>query len=224
MRASPLSGAEKSHGKSVFTTFEAAKICDVTPVTIQNWIDKGWLEAYRTPGGHRRVSREALLSFLEARGIPHAFPEKTGPPRVLILNEDAALAASLKEALLRDRPGCDVRVARDGFRAGVLYAGMKPDVVILDLNHPGVDGYEACRQIRRGEAGGDALILAIGGSSDGRGRIPALGAAHCLPKPVDAGTIRRLVREFLSNRRRAALRSPGGFSDRESGSGRASGG
>ena len=192
MRAAPLSGAEKLHGKSVFTTFEAAKICDVTPVTIQNWIDKGWLEAYRTPGGHRRVSREALLSFLEA--------------------------------LLRDRPGCDVRVARDGFRAGVLYAGMKPDVVILDLNHPGVDGYEACRQIRRGEAGGDALILAIGGPSDGRGRIPALGAAHCLPKPVDAGALRRLVWEFLSNRRRAAPRAPGGFSASESGSGRARGG
>lgn len=213
MRAAPLSGAEKLRGKSVFTTFEAARICDVTPVTIQNWIDKGWLRAYRTPGGHRRVEREALLAFLESRGVPHAFPERVGPPRALILNEDPALAASLREALLRDSPGCDVRVARDGFHAGVLYAALRPDVVILDLNHPGVDGFEACRQIRRGEGGGDALVLAIGGRPDGdaRERVMSLGAAHCLPKPVDAAMLGRLVREFLSNRFRAARSVPEGF-------------
>ena len=200
-----MSSAEKLSKKKVFTTFEVAEICDVTPVTIQNWIDKGWLRAYRTPGGHRRVRKEALLAFLESRNIPHPFPEKGGVPLVLIVNGDQGLADSLKEALSFDKPGYEIQVAHDGFRAGVLYSNSHPDVVILDLNHSSVDGYEVCRQIKQSEAGGETFVLAIdGGDGEGRKRILDMGAAHCLPKPVDAVGLRNLVKEAVLNRWRSA--------------------
>ena len=189
----------------MFTTFDVAEICDVTPVTIQNWIDKGWLRAYRTPGGHRRVSQEALLSFLESRGMPHPFPERGRSPRVLIVNGDRGLADSLKEALSFDEPGCEIQVAHDGFQAGVLFSASHPDMVILDLNHSGVDGYEVCRQIKGGEAGGDAIVVAIdGGDGEERKRILEVGAAHCLPAPVDAVELKSLVKETVLNRWRSA--------------------
>lgn len=200
-----MSSAEKLSRKKVFTTFEVAEICDVTPVTIQNWIDKGWLRAYRTPGGHRRVRKEALLAFLESRDMPHPFPEKGGVPRVLIVNGDLGLADSLKEALSLEEPDYDIAVAHDGFRAGVLYAAAHPDVVILDLNHSSVNGYEVCRQIKQGEAGGETVVLALGGvDGDERKRILEVGAAHCLPKPVDAVGLRNLVKEVILNRWRSA--------------------
>ncbi len=200
-----MSSAEKLSKKNVFTTFEVAEICDVTPVTIQNWIDKGWLRAYRTPGGHRRVRKEALLAFLESRDMPHPFPEKGGVPRVLIVNGDLGLADSLKEALSLEEPGYDIAVAHDGFRAGVLYSAAHTDVVILDLNHSSVDGYEVCRQIKQGEAGGETVVLALGGvDGDERKRILEVGAAHCLPKPVDAVGLRNLVKEVILNRWRSA--------------------
>ncbi len=200
-----MSSAEKLSKKNVFTTFEVAEICDVTPVTIQNWIDKGWLRAYRTPGGHRRVRKEALLAFLESRDMPHPFPEKGGVPRVLIVNGDLGLADSLKEALSLEEPDYDIAVAHDGFRAGVLYSAAHPDVVILDLNHSSVDGYEVCRQIKQGEAGGETVVLALGGvDGDERKRILEVGAAHCLPKPVDAVGLRNLVKEVILNRWRSA--------------------
>lgn len=197
-----MSSAERLYGKKVFTTFEVARICDVTPVTIQNWIDKGWLGAYRTPGGHRRVCREELLSFLESRNIPHAFQEHAAPARVLIVDGASGLADSIREALLLDGPGYDVQVARDGFHAGCLYARMNPDVVILDWNHPEVDGYEACRRMR--ENGADTPVLLVGGHSDGDGRerVLGLGAVRFLPKPVDAAGLRSLVRASISNRAR----------------------
>jgi excisionase family DNA binding protein len=199
-----LSSAEKLSRKKVFTTFEVAEICDVTPVTIQNWIDKGWLRAYRTPGGHRRVRKEALLAFLESRNIPHPFPERRGVPTVLIVNGDQSLADSLREALLSGEPGYEIQVARDGFRAGVLYSTSHPDVVILDLNHSSVDGYEVCRQIKQSEAGGETVVLAFdGGDGEGRRRILDMGAAHCLPKPVDAVSLRNLVKEAVLNRWRS---------------------
>lgn len=189
----------------MFTTFEVAEICDVTPVTIQNWIDKGWLRAYRTPGGHRRVKREALLAFLESRDMPHPFPEKVGVPRVLIVNGDQGLADSIKELLSSSEPAYEIQVAHDGFRAGVLYSTSHPDVVILDLNHSSVDGYEVCRQIKQGEAGEETCVVALGGvDGDERKRILNIGAAHCLPKPVDAVGLRSLVKEAVINRWRPA--------------------
>ncbi len=200
-----MSSAEKLSKKKVFTTFEVAEICDVTPVTIQNWIDKDWLRAYRTPGGHRRVRKEALLSFLESRNMPHPFPKRGEIPRVLIVNGDQGLADSLKEALSFDEVGYEIQVAHDGFRAGVLYSNAYPDVVILDLNHSSVDGYEVCRQIKQSEAGGETVVLAIdGGDGEGRKRILDMGAAHCLPKPVDAAGLRNLVKEAVLNRWRSA--------------------
>ena len=46
--------------KSVFTTFETAKLCHVSPLSIINWVNAGRLPAFRTPGGHRRIRREDL--------------------------------------------------------------------------------------------------------------------------------------------------------------------
>lgn len=200
-----MSSAEKLSKKNVFTTFEVAKICHVTPVTIQNWIGKGWLHAYRTPGGHRRVKKEALFSFLESRDMPHPFPEKGGIPRVLIVNGDERLADSLREALTFDEPGYDIQVAHDGFRAGVLYSTSQPDVVILDLNHSEVDGHDVCRQIKQSAAGGETCVVALGGiNGDERKRILDMGATHCLPKPVDSLGLRNLVKGAVLNRWRSA--------------------
>ena len=84
----------------MFTTFEVAEICDVTPVTIQNWIDKGWLRAYRTPGGHQKSEERgaSLLSWNLATFLI-LFRIEGGVPRVLIVNGDQGLADSIKEAL-----------------------------------------------------------------------------------------------------------------------------
>ncbi len=110
-----------------------------------------------------------------------------------IVNGEEGFAASLKEALLFDKPAYEVQVARDRFSAGVLYARAKPDVVILVLNHPEVDGYEVCRQIKQDGANGDMLVLIISDRADGDGRkrILRLGTTRCLSKPV--GMQRNLV-------------------------------
>ncbi len=193
---------EKLATKKAFTTFEVAEICDVTPVTIQNWIDKGWLRAYRTPGGHRRVLREDLLSFLDAKNIPHIFNERTGPPRVLVVDDEKNFTELIRDILLLDNPEYEIEIAHDGFRAGLLYANYKPDVVLLDLMLPGVDGFEVCRQIKQSSSGGDTVIIAITGLDDPghKERIMSLGAAHFLQKPADTSVIRDLVRQSVTAR------------------------
>ncbi len=66
----PLIIPEQLKSKKVFTTSDIAYICNVTTVTIQNWIDNSYLRAYRTPGRHTRVSRDDLVSFLVLHKMP----------------------------------------------------------------------------------------------------------------------------------------------------------
>ena len=55
--------------KSVYTTFETAKLCHVSPLSIINWVNAGRLPAFRTPGGHRRIRREDLIRFMRENTI-----------------------------------------------------------------------------------------------------------------------------------------------------------
>ncbi len=193
---------EKITSKKAFTTFEVAEICDVTPVTIQNWIDKGWLRAYRTPGGHRRVRREELLSFLESRNMPHLLSENVGPPKILIVDDEKDITELIGEVLTSNNPEYDIEVAHDGFRAGVLYANSNPDVVILDLMLPGLDGFEVCRQIKQSSTGAGTVVIAITGLDDPKHkeRILQLGASHFLPKPIDISGLKDLVRDAVKKK------------------------
>ncbi|OGL60886.1 MAG: hypothetical protein A3I72_04045 [Candidatus Tectomicrobia bacterium RIFCSPLOWO2_02_FULL_70_19] len=194
---------DKLLGKKAFTTFEVAHVCDVTPVTIQNWIDKGWLAAYRTAGGHRRVRREDLIVFLESRNMPHRLSERPeGHPKILLIGGDEEANRLMRDVLRGEDASQEVHVAQDAFRAGVLFAAEKPDVVILDLTLAGLDGAEVCRQIRQGGPGGGASLIAILGPGDAelRGRLLQLGAAHCLQKPIDTVALRELVQGAVRKR------------------------
>lgn len=68
--------------KSVYTTGEAAKFLHVHQTTVIDWIEKGLIGSYRTPGGHRRIQRGALLQFLHTHRMPVPGSLKEGPGHV----------------------------------------------------------------------------------------------------------------------------------------------
>ena len=59
--------ASTNPNKDIFTTHEVSKLLQVNPRSVINWIEQDLLNSYRTPGGHRRISREDLLAFLRYR-------------------------------------------------------------------------------------------------------------------------------------------------------------
>ena len=128
------------------TTSQAAALLGVAPHTVQKWVDAGVLRAWKTVGGHRRVAANSVEAMLRDRDV---MQQATAAKKMsVMLVEDDADTAELLEALIgRLWPQAHVRLARDGFSA-LLDAGKQPpDVLITDINLPGLDGVEMLRSL-----------------------------------------------------------------------------
>ncbi|MAG58610.1 MAG: hypothetical protein CMJ83_20160 [Planctomycetes bacterium] len=183
------------------TTHQIAGLLGVSERTVANWIDRGHLDAFRTPGGHRRVSPNSLRKFLHEKSIP--VPEELSEDvRILIVEDDPLVAQTLKGYLLGDNPNYDVIAIQDGVSALIHIGNRKPHVVLLDILMPGMDGLEVCRKIRDNPALRDVQVIFVTGYADlDPDTIKRdTGAAEVLRKPVKGAGLREAVERALSHR------------------------
>jgi len=200
--------------KSVFTTFEAAKLCHVSPLSIINWVNAGRLPAFRTPGGHRRIRRDDLARFMRENGIPlpDDLRDGSGRPRVLVVDDEAAIRDVVSESLSRRANPYEVMTAADGFEAGRLVATFRPDVVLLDLRMPGLDGFQVCRTIKADTETASTVVIAMTGyhTPETEAKIVECGAVRCLAKPIEpatlGATIDAILEQGIAKRRRRPAR------------------
>jgi len=181
------------------STFAIAGMLHVDPGSVANWIDQGLLKAHRTPGGHRRVAMQDLIKFLRNHKMPIPSELEVPPSRILIVDDEPAITQLIAKALKKALPECEIVEAQDGFRAGTITATLKPDVVILDLRMPGMDGYEVCQQIKSQESTKQAEVLAITAypSPESEERILGCGARACFNKPLDINALLEEVKALL---------------------------
>ena len=188
----------ESMGKNL-STFAIARMLHVDPGSIANWIDQNLLKAHRTPGGHRRVATDDLVTFLRKHKMPIPSELESVPRRVVIVDDEPAITRLIAWAIKAALPECEVVEAHDGFRAGTIVATLKPNVVILDLRMPGMDGYEVCRLIKTQESTRQADVLAMTAypSPENVQRIIDCGARACLAKPLNMEALLTEVRASL---------------------------
>ncbi|MBN1943335.1 MAG: response regulator [Phycisphaerae bacterium] len=181
------------------STFAIAELLHVDPGSVANWIDQGLLKAHRTPGGHRRVQVDDLVKFLREHKMPIPAELDTTPIRVLVVDDEEGVAKLIARALRAQFPNFEVVEANDGFRAGTTIATIHPDVVILDLRMPGMDGYEVCRMIKAQDATRHAEVIAMTAfpSPESEQRILDCGARVCLSKPLDLDSLLKEVEKSL---------------------------
>jgi len=189
--------------KEVLTTFEAAKLCHVSYNTIKNWIKRGLLDAYRTAGGHLRIKSADLEVFCREHSIPmdrEALPQSR---KVLVIDDEESIRVALQEALLQYPEKFDVYAAADGFEAGSLMESVRPDLVILDLVMPGMDGFKVCQNIRRSPSLKHVKIVVLTGFPSDRNieRAKELGADLCLAKPIDRAALFDTIKSLMEPRR-----------------------
>ena len=188
-----------NQGKQFITVPEAAKRCGVGRTTFWRWVKSGEIKAVVTPGGHYRILLEDIENFLtgnndrsiRTKDIPKA---KT----ILIVDDDQKVHQALKAQL--SKQNFLLESAFDGFQAGVKVAQSKPDLIILDIFMPGIDGFEVCRMVRDNDNFKEIKILAMTGydTPENKERILESGADAYLAKPITRQVLCGQVHEMLS--------------------------
>jgi excisionase family DNA binding protein len=172
--------------KTVFTTGEAAKICKVSQQTIIRCFDNGQLKGFRVPGSRfRRIPREMLYKFMKDNGIPTDALE-SGKRKVLLVDDDVELVELMTKVLEEDGR-FEVRVATTGFDAGMMVKEYRPDLIVLDVMLPDINGKEVCHRVRADPTLEDVRIICISGmiEEDKIQELRLSGADDFLHKPFD---------------------------------------
>ena len=169
----------------VFTTGEVAKYTGVNFRTVIRWIDRGELAGYKLPGrGDHRVTLENLLSFLKDNEIPVPSELQATGNKVLIVDDDEAMAKAIKRVLKRN--GWQVETTNNGFEAGMKLSEFQPNLLILDLKMPHVDGFKVLALTRKKYSSKELKIIIISAEPECQLQLALeQGADDTLSKPFD---------------------------------------
>ena len=181
---------------------QAAQVCRVTTRTINNWIRAGKLKAYATPGGHFRIWPNDLKKFLEAHNMDINFDFRgEQPKRILIVDDDEAYAEMIREVIHDKLPGCEMTITQDGYEALMMLGEIRPDLVVLDLLMPGIDGFKVLDLIASRKANYDLKVLILSGNLTASAveRLKRSRADRWLAKPVSSAELLHSVLELLSD-------------------------
>jgi excisionase family DNA binding protein len=184
--------------KTVFTTGEAAKICKVSQQTIIRCFDSGQLKGFRVPGSRfRRIPRDILFKFMKDNGIPTDSLE-SGKRKALIVDDDEELVELIRDVLEADGR-FDVRAANNGFDAGMMVKEYHPDIIVLDVMLPDINGKEVCQRVRTDPTLDDVKIICISGmvEQDKIADLLAAGADDFKQKPFEIEDLIERVCQLL---------------------------
>ncbi len=176
--------------KDVYTTGEAAKICKVSQQTIIRCFDSGQLKGFRVPGSRfRRIPRAELFMFMRDNGIPTDALE-SGKRKIMVVDDDVSLVELITDMLERDGR-FEVRSVNNGFDAGMMVKEYHPDLLVLDVMLPDINGKEVCTRVRGDATMDDVKIICISGMVE-QDKIEDLrqsGANEFLQKPFEMDTL-----------------------------------
>lgn len=149
-----------------FTTLEVARLLGMSVRSVQLMVDRGELEAWKTPGGHRRIARASVEQWRRSRAtvksgaaVRHAAKAPSVKastrqaasaqrPCVLVI-DDSIHFQKLISLLVRQRfPEVDLHVADDGIAGLAMYGQLQPQVLIVDILLPGIDGATLIMSLR----------------------------------------------------------------------------
>jgi excisionase family DNA binding protein len=192
--------------EDLLTTHDAAQILGLHPFSVARYIDSGVLKGFRTAGGHRRVVASDLRTYLLENDIPVP-PQLSGGGsklKLLVVDDEQAVLNALKRAFKPFSSEVSLTTTTSGVEALLLLGDLMPDALLLDINMPGLDGFEVCERITRHKSlsGVKVVVMSALHRSDIIGSSLTAGAIACLAKPVSPKEVLALIRTPTSQPQR----------------------
>ena len=184
----------------ILTVSQASDYCRVSPKTIINWVEAGHIKAYKTVGGHRRIKREDLDQFLKERGMPlPGEVRREEKKKILVVDDDRIIVETIVQALEEDEYGYEMISASDGFEAGLQVSHFRPDLLILDIMMPDINGYEVCKKIKSNPETCDIKIIVLSAylNDEAFQEMKEHGADACFSKPLPLERLKSEVAKML---------------------------
>ncbi|MBI5574310.1 MAG: response regulator [Elusimicrobia bacterium] len=210
------------------TTYQISQMVNADISTVIDWIDSGKLKAYKTPGGHRRIKWNDLIKFLKKYEMPIPDVIATAsavslrgtavaiPKKILIVDDNEDILEFISRALKKFYKNVKIETITEGFIAGKRIAEFKPDLLILDIKLPGMDGFAVLEHLKC--SGRVSLpdseetsqlhiknmkILAITGypSKETKEKILKAGADDYLMKPFTVEELKQKVENLMGGKK-----------------------
>ncbi len=180
------------------TTNDAAKYLGVSRSSLSNWIRQGLLKGGVTPGGHYRFTLEELDDFARQRGLtPAENPAAANEPaKILLVDDDEAFREFVTDALTVFS-GYEIREAEDGMKGALMIGSWKPDLVILDVRMPRMDGRELLRLIRAETTDMPVIIASAHLSEELTTDLQTMQPEIILEKPVHLAKLIAAIQKIL---------------------------
>ncbi|MGF6272913.1 excisionase family DNA binding protein [Massilia sp. UYP11] len=206
--SSPAPAQPDPVSSQVCSTKEAASLLGVSHRTVQLWVESGVLQAWKTAGGHRRILLSSVHRLVDQRnqamtgGAAASLASAPAAPptarRIVIAEDDATLLRLYELEISGWGLDAELIKAHDGFDALIRIGEAKPDLLISDLNMPGMDGFRMVRTLRADPRYGKMAIIVISGLDPAT--IASMGLPADIPvfsKPVHFPELRARVEQIL---------------------------
>ncbi|MEN9887968.1 MAG: Gliding motility regulatory protein [Pseudomonadota bacterium] len=188
------------------TTY-AAKLLGLSVGTIQTLVEKNELQAWKTQGGHRRISMPSIREYQRRHNmLIHPLLARDPRLKVLLVEDDTVTREMLKDFCSRSAMPVDCTAMASGLEALIDIASIRPDVLIADLNMPGIDGFELLRTLRNNPMFSKMTCMVISALSaediESRGGLPE--GTIFMAKPVNMHWFNGFFSALLASRQAQA--------------------
>ncbi|HHJ35771.1 MAG TPA: response regulator, partial [Gammaproteobacteria bacterium] len=145
------------------------------------------------------LAEKSLLRFQQDPGVVHQ-NNSSRIPSILIIDDDATIRLLMRDALIDEQ--YDIKEAQNGIDALKYISEQQPDLVLLDVNMPGIDGFDVCREVRNLYGDTDISIVMVTGMDDSVSieRAYGLGATDFIVKPINWDTFPYRIQYLIKAR------------------------
>lgn len=171
--------------KDTLTTTEAARLLGFHVNTLKNWVRDGKMPAFKTLGGHYRIRAKDLVRVLRENEIPVPPQLDVARYNIMVIDDEPSFLSLIKACFKNNRETFDIKTFSNGCDALMDIGRNAPDLILLDIRLPHMDGYELLARFKQSPETRDVKIVAISGHPEEGEKILQCGADDFYLKSED---------------------------------------